>query len=348
MKRLMLVVCGLIISCSLNGPEKPATPTLTLMTFNVENLFDNLHDKGKNDLTYLPRIEKQSTQHKTNCSKVKVKKWREECLFWDWSDTAVEDKLKVLAAAILKVNNGHGPDVLVLQEVENQNIVEQLRTKYLSTAGYLPTVLIEGDDLRGIDVAFLTRLPVHGEPILHTIDFAGAYAERIADTRGILEVTFELPDGNLLTGFGIHFPAPFHPWQMRETAYQTLNQLKAALPEGRAVFAAGDFNTPSDEDQKHQLLDQYVRPDWIVAHDTGCEACRGTYYYAPLKQWSFLDMILWSAGAQNAWQYVPESTRVENTLPQQVNRHGYPHGYDLPNPQGVSDHWPISVKISRQ
>src|SRR5690606_30900931 len=115
-------------------------------------------------------------------------------------------------------------------EVENLGVLERLRTGYLADAGYRPAILVEGDDDRGIDVAFLTRLPVSGRPKLHRIPFDGADPGRVADTRGILEATFVLPDGSLLTGFAVHFPAPFHPTDMRVAAYEFLAKLAAALP----------------------------------------------------------------------------------------------------------------------
>ena len=58
------------------------------------------------------------------------------------------------------MNDGRGADIIALQEVENVAILERLRTEYLADSGYLPAILIEGQDIRGIDVAFLSRLPL--------------------------------------------------------------------------------------------------------------------------------------------------------------------------------------------
>ena len=99
---------------------------------------------------------------------------------------------------------------------------------------------------------------------------------------------------SLLTGFAVHFPAPYHPTELREAAYQHLSKLRDALPESHLAFAAGDFNTTSTEDRQKDMLERFVRPHWAVAHDD-CEACSGTHYYARDNTWSFLDMILFSA-----------------------------------------------------
>ena len=142
-------------------------PSITLMTFNVENLFDTQDDPGKDDHTYLPVTAKQSDEHKEKCAAISVPRWRDQCLNWDWNDDILERKLTVLATAILQVNDGRGPDVLALQEIENIAILERLRTEYLQDAEYGPSILIDGTDNRGIDVAFLSRLPLHGEARLH-------------------------------------------------------------------------------------------------------------------------------------------------------------------------------------
>ena len=325
---------------------------VTIMTFNVENLFDNVDDPNKVDETFLAIEDKRSATHIAACEAIEVERWRNQCLYWDWSDDIVETKLSVVAAAILQVNDGLGADIVALQEVENKTIVERLRNEYLAEAGYRPTILIEGHDARGIDVAFLSKLELAGDPTLHAIPFGGSDADRIADTRGILEATFQLPDGGLLTGFSVHFPAPFHPTDMRVAAYGRLNTLQAALPPDRPAFAAGDFNTTAAEDREKSMLDRFARPTWTVAHDLGCADCRGTSYYAPSDDWSFLDMILWSPARfvndrsiNTTWRIRADSVAIANKTTAQVRDDGTPARFEMPGGSGVSDHWPMVVTI---
>jgi endonuclease/exonuclease/phosphatase family metal-dependent hydrolase len=329
--------------------DGPGRASVTIMTFNVENLFDNVDDPGKDDRTYLALADKQSPEHKAACAGIKVDRWREQCLDWDWSDAVIEKKLAVVADVILQVGDGRGPDIIALQEVENLGILERLRTEYLADASYAPGILIEGDDLRGIDVAFLTRLELAESPTLHRIDFTGAGEDRVYDTRGILEATFVRPDGTLLTGYSVHFPAPYHPTEMREAAYRALNALRAQLPPDRDAFAAGDFNTTSMEDREKDMLARFARPHWTVAHELGCDGCKGTSYYAPRDDWSFLDMILWSPGAdrgENAtWILRTDSVRLANTAPGQLRSDGTPWRFEMPQAAGVSDHLPVVVTI---
>jgi len=343
-----------LLACTRFEAVDPATvpasvPPVSIMTFNVENLFDNVDDPGKNDLTYLALSAKQGEAHKAVCGEIEVDRWRDQCLNWDWSDDIINHKLEVVAGVILQVNDGRGPDIVALQEVENLGILERLRNEHLADAGYNEAILIEGHDLRGVDVAFLTRLPLAGPPTLYRTDFGDAEQERVADTRGILEATFELPDGSLLTGYAVHFPAPFHPTEMREAAYRHLNGLRSALPPDRAAFAAGDFNTTSAEDREKAMLERFVRPDWTIAHEVGCEGCPGTSYYARRGDWSFLDMILWSpasdGGEKTTWSLRADSVQIANRAPGQVRPDGTPWRFEMPDGAGVSDHWPVVAFI---
>ena len=207
-------------------------------------------------------------------------------------------------------------------------------------------MLIEGSDTRGIDVAFLSRLPLAGDPVLHAFDVPG-FPDRAGDTRGVLQADFELADGSVLTGFAVHFPAPYHPTPMRVAAYEHLNALRDALPDHHHAFAAGDFNTTSTEDEREQMLDRLARPGWTVAHDLGCGDCRGTYYYRPDDNWSFLDMILFSParGAKTTAGIRADSVTIANEIASQVTAAGTPRRHDSATGTGVSDHWPIVATI---
>jgi hypothetical protein len=155
-----------------------------------------------------------------------------------------------------------------------------------------------------------------------------------------------LPDGSLLTGFSVHFPAPFHPTAMREIAYAHLNGLLDQLPTDRPAFAGGDFNTTSTEDARENMLARFVRPDWQVAHDA-CEGCPGTQYYARDDTWSFLDMILFSPGRgeKTTWSLRADSVAIANQNPMQVSANGRPQRYNSAARSGVSDHWPVVVTV---
>ena len=353
----MLSILLLLTGCASVVEHEPAVKittaplAVTVMTFNVENLFDNDDDPGKDDKAYLPIGAKQDAAHVAACNKIEVARWRDECLNLDWSDAAIEHKLTVLADTIRQVNGGLGADIIALQEVENLAILERLRTGYLADLAYEPATLVEGADLRGIDVAFLSRIPLAHPPILHPLTLS-QFAERERDTRGVLQADFQLADGSILTGFSVHFPAPYHPTEMRIAAYQHLTELLKSLPDERPAFAAGDFNTTSSEDNEEKMLDTYARPYWALAHDIGCERCKGSHYYARGDSWSFLDMILFAPprGGNTTAQIRADSVRIANRNAAQVSSKGTPERYNVTRRTGVSDHWPMiaTIEVTRK
>jgi len=339
---------ALLLRVDLDMPQPPAVAKndVTVMSFNVQNLFDNVDDPGKDDKAYLPLAAKQNETHIAACNEIEVESWRNECLTLDWSDEALAFKLGVVAETIRQVNDGRGADVIALQEVENIDVLERLRTEYLEDLGYLPAILVEGTDVRGIDVAFLSRLPLAAEPELHPL-LLPEFPDRQGDTRGVLQADFTLPDGSILTGFSVHFPAPFHPTEMRVAAFEHLQRLRAALPDTHHVFAAGDFNTTSREDAREGMLDRYARPYWTLAHDIGCGECNGTHYYGRDDTWSFLDMILFSParGEKATAQIRADSVAIANANPAQTSPDGTPQRFRSAEKTGVSDHWPMIATI---
>lgn len=349
---LQIRIAILLLVASLFGCTPAADQpghSVTIMSFNVENLFDNVDDPLKDDRDYLPLAAKQNEAHRAACAELRFESWQNRCLTIDWNDDIVDRKLTVIAETILQVNDGRGPDVIALQEVENLAILERLRTDYLKAASYLPGILIEGNDSRGIDVAFLSRLPLAETPELHPIVFPNEFADARGDTRGILQADFVLPDGSVLTGFSVHFPAPYHPTGMRIAAYDTLNALLDELPADRNAFAAGDFNTTSAEDAEKNMLDRFARPAWTVSNDL-CAGCRGSSYYAQDDSWSYLDMILWRAccGNDATWQVRADSVRIANQYSEQAHADGTPRRFQLPEGTGVSDHWPVVLTIESE
>lgn len=351
-----LLVASLIAGSTLSGcnavseppAEEPASPTISIMTFNVENLFDTQDDPGKDDKTFLPLTAKQNEEHITECKLIAVDRWREQCLKWDWNDAVLDYKLSVVAKAILQVDNGRGPDILALQEVENLGILERLRTEYLQPAGYLPGILLEGDDARGIDVAFLSRLELAEPAVLHPFVPSERFQDRAGDVRGVLEATFVLPDGTLLTGYSLHLPAPFHPTDLRIESYEMVNRLRDSLPEDRLAFAAGDFNTTSIEDSEQHMFARFWKPAWRLVHED-CRGCPGTAYYERNDNWSFLDLIAWAIpknrGAHTTWDIRADSVKIANETPDQITPNGTPARFQFPEISGVSDHWPLVVEI---
>ena len=250
-------------------------------------------------------------------------------------------KMEAIAKVILSTENGSGPDILILQEVENRAVLESLRTKYLAKAQYLPPVIIEGEDYRGIDVAMLSRFALVGSK-LHDIEFKEAKLKYGGKTRPILEGKFKLPSGEVLAAFGVHFPSPAHHHKTRVEAFEELKTIMKAT-KANVILAAGDFNVKAGEGTR--IYNRLASPRFDVSHLVGCRKCLGTNYFKPQDSWSFLDAIM--VDKNSSWSILPKSVRVVQHS-SHVTKKSRPMRFNEKSGQGVSDHFPIYLQLGKK
>ena len=308
--------------------------SFSVMTLNVNNLFDELDDPKKDDKAYLPIELKQTNKHINSCNRVPVNSWKNECLYLDWDSETKDAKLKNLARDILLYDET-GPDILALQEVENINILKQL-FKLLEPYGYIDLELLESKDYRGIDTAIISKFEII-DSTLHYIKFSGEFEDK--DTRPILDSTILINDKKIKV-YNVHFPAGYHDVSMR---IDSLNKLKKLLQMHKMpTVALGDFNVNTEEDS--ELFIYKDQEDlWDVAHSIGCADCKGTYYYSYGKSWSFLDTIFVSK--QRNISYDTDSIRLHITEHNAYKDSGKPIRFNAKSKTGVSDHLPMVARI---
>jgi hypothetical protein len=343
-----LVITKLIFLFSLEVSASSAK--VSIMTFNTGNLFDNEHDDGKNDFTFLPLEMKKNPQHAELCKRMKKKAWKDECLKLDWNLHNYSRKLENVAAVI---KSAKCPNLVLLQEVENINVLNKLNKDYLKECNYSNAILIEGNDYRGIDNAILSNLVQLGEPQLHM------------DTRrGILDSAFYLPGGKeKIRVFSIHYPSPSFSDKkadsLRREMQLYLNSIVSEYQKkepGFVYVAGGDFNTPEDQNSTKEIIETIIPSMWINSHLQACKNCDniGTIYYPPKKKWSIFDMLLVSknsaklSGAKTNWSLDINSTRIVNDLDIQKTPKGTPMDFDAISGKGVSDHWPMYIEIKER
>lgn len=351
------VITALAIGLSISGctslqkaPPKIEGPRVSVMAFNVENLFDTDHDEGTEDFTFLPVEKKKEEKIKAGCEGNSSSFRKQECFETDWNSEVLTKKMKRVASVIQQVGDGKGPDILILAEVENQKVVDLLNQNHLKESGYVTAKVIDSFDPRGIDPGVLSRFPMWREPKIHRIplkaeDKDGEYSA--TRTRGVIEVPVTLPDGTKALVFGLHFPSQSNPSYLRKQASEFLNEIEKALPPDVVAIIGGDFNITREEDETSGYFKTILNSAWHVSHIEGCKSCDGTHYYNPKTEWSFLDAILVrrASVATTGWQVDPTSVRVPNESKYQVNKYGSPARFDANSPFGVSDHWPVYLEI---
>ena len=206
---------------SAHMPAAPQALGLRLVSWNVENLFDELDDPHRND---------QGTPSTT------------------------PRRLKQVADVIRAMN----PDVLALQEIENRALLEEFNREHLPDLGY-EAVLFEGNDARGIDVALLTRLPVESVTSYRHLRFADGLDGTMGFRRDLLRVKLggafdaDVYIVHLKSQHGGDEADVKRLAEAQEIA-RILGAELAADPDYRAVIC-GDFNDVPDSPTLQTLLE---------------------------------------------------------------------------------------------
>lgn len=284
--RVLLVITLLASQGLIAGGGLQGAATISVMTYNIENLFDTVHDKGKEDYTYLPlKFKNSSREVQDYCNSLDNDYYRESCLTFDWSDSVLHRKMQNLSKVLLAYNNGKGADVIVFQEVENIRVLTQFVSKYLSKKGYRYIALEEGKDKRGIDVGMISKYPIIDKRI-HHIDIS-KYSTR--HTRPILEAKIKVGNKKV-TIFGNHWPSQGNVDETRIEASELLRDM-AYISNSDLVIATGDFNTSSDDllnGIELNILPYFIDVE-AKARELKSNLNAGTHWYR--GHWESLDKI---------------------------------------------------------
>lgn len=229
------------------------------------------------------------------------------------------------------------PDILVLQEIGGNGFLEELRTD-LAREGtrYAFSVLMEGPDTDR-HVAVLSN--IEPEAIKQHSDLDFKYFEgRERVKRGLLELSFSLPDGHSFKLFAVHLKSRFtdrkddEQSELRRTreAEACRNRIiERTLESGLDAFLiAGDFNDHPNSPTQRRFL---RRGDLEIGTLVPATDSRGelwTYHYAKEARYELVDGFVASASML---------ARIEN-------RQG--HIADLPGALGGSDHRMVFLDIS--
>jgi hypothetical protein len=349
---LILALSSIVVGCQSsttgnNTPEEPlkikTANEISVMSFNIENAFDTTHDEGTEDYTYLPLSQKNDPKVIEYCKSISNPTYRNECYNLDWNENVFKFKISQIAQVIRFVDNGQGPDAILFAEVENQNVLNRLFLTELKDLDYKTIVVLEGFDTRGIDVGFASKFPIakNTKPYLHRIPYSDPKASK---SRGILEVTVELPNRKNLTFLAAHFPSQANPTQWRGEAYDFASGLmKKYEAEGRAVIFGGDLNTLKEEDEESGYFSKVLSSAGSVSHLIGCEKCNGSHFYR--GEWSFLDVLAFGKGLINADLELEVNSLSIIKASNHIKKDGTPLRFNSQKLEGVSDHLPLYSRL---
>lgn len=333
--KFFLSVCTLLLALSVEAR------TLKLMEYNTENFFDTKHDEGTDDYTYLTLPEKNSTPGMNEiCHKLSTDFYIKQCLNLDWNEARFTKKIMNISKVIRSFDNtGNGPDIVVLEEIENKNVLNMLVTKGLDKMGYQSQVLIEGDDSRGIDTAIISKFPVISSN-RHPLIING----NKINTRGILEVVINV-EGKKVVVYGNHWPSQSNPLEERAASARLLSSL-ADKQSADLIIALGDFNSvPSDIPSPFTILTNFTDAE-KEARKVQTNLNPGTHFFK--GGWTSLDHIF--IHKKSSMKPLYEKFQIINRpfMMKQDRRSGQmiPNRFDTETAEGFSDHLPLGIEVA--
>lgn len=296
-------------------------------TWNVENLFDDVDDPHNHD---------------------------EDEDWFAQNPQMVYEKVGMLADTLVRLNDGKGPDILAVVEVENRRAVGLLRD---ALNARLPSEwrydgLVHHDNVTGrrIEPAILTRLAV-GQNGTHSFGI-----------RRILEAHLDA-DGAPLVVLASHWTSRLRgdTEGKREAYADVLYERVVALTRddpAADVLLAGDFNDEPDDPSLRDHLHTTGDPAQLRAGTSPLRlldlterldpAQDGTYFQG--GRWELLDHIVVAPGLLDprGWMIVPDSIRTEHPAELRFGRDRRPWRFGGPtnrNPRGPSDHFALTVRL---
>lgn len=300
--------------------------------FNCENLFDTIHDEGKNDEEFTP----EGTRH--------------------WTRGRYFHKLNNIARELIACG-GQGdewilPDLVALVEVENDSVLHDLTHRSLLKKARYDYVMTESKDVRGIDVALLYNKENIAIDKYYGIRVQHEKAEK--PTRDILYALCNTGKGAIHT-FVVHAPSrsggkvATDSYRMRvaERLIESLDSIKQN-DENAYIIVAGDFNDYYTDSAPQRIVASGMVN--VSAGAKGKNGAKGTYRYR--GEWGSLDQIFMSESMLNVCKslecsifdapfVVEEETKYGGIRPR---RSFNGPSYDK---DGFSDHLPLVLRVNR-
>lgn len=281
-----------------------------------------------------------------------------------WTAAVLDRKCKQLARVINAMNDGAGPDILGVCEVESKAVLDKLVAALNLPARDYGVRHHDTSDARGIDVAFIyDKHKFEAEEKI----FDRVILKRNA-TRDIVQVNFKSKaGGNPLILIGNHWPSRlggrFASEPYRILAAETLSYWLDRIPDFMGfeapVIVMGDFNDDAFDRSvtdyalairdKKKVASKRSRKPYLYNLSWGLYGeNRGTHYY---DHWGVLDQIMINRPlARTDTQYRLVDGSFDTFVEDFMLKRGKPRRFSRPSKSdydrdGYSDHFPVYVKI---
>jgi endonuclease/exonuclease/phosphatase family metal-dependent hydrolase len=304
-------------------------------TFNVENLFNRYKLLG---------YERGSPAKK---KPVDAEKFVEEgghinMLGWSIDDFGPISKSARRATAAVILENK--PDIVAIQEVENLFALLAFNQKWLKNA-YPYAMVIDGNDLRQIDVGILSKYPIINLRT-HRFEPAGSTPWQRTFSRDCFEADLGISKGKMLTVLVNHFKSKIGGGEekRRKQAERVSEILKERFGNSLSgnFVVAGDLNNHYDASELQPLLSLNGLENVVKQRLPKKE--HWTHYYNKGKAAEQLDYLLLS----------PELSEKNTNSKVHIERRGLPTDikyYEgdrfevVTGKEGASDHCGVFISL---
>jgi predicted extracellular nuclease len=182
-----------------------------------------------------------------------------------WTEAVLDKKIAQQSSIIKKFNDGKGPDILGVCEIENEFVVQKLMDKVSAETGRTYKVLHhDTKDQRGIDIAIIyDQTMYHDDGRIFSLEVM-----KRAATRDLFQINLTTTNGSDLIVIGNHWPSrmegkyesePYRIMVAETLSYwiERIHEIKAEQDHIKdpAIVVMGDFNDqPFDRSINEYLL----------------------------------------------------------------------------------------------
>lgn len=297
MKIQIALSLSLLFCLNLNAQNKKK---ICVAFYNQENLFDTLDTPNKNDEEFLP----DGT--------------------YKWNTEKYTNKLSNMSKVISAMNNGAGPDMLGMCEIETEIALKDLCQELKKNKLEYGMVWFDSPDERGIDNALIYKKSAvkKSSSKMFMIDTAGIGGD---NTRGIVMADFVLNNNSRLVVLVNHFPSrregekesEFKRIYVAQRLKNICDSIQIKDPTC-FILVMGDFNDYPNNTSIREVLQAgatiketgklgfYNPMNQLLAEGKGSYKHKG--------EWNFLDQMLLNQNLVNAKGKLSYENNSANTF----------------------------------
>ncbi|MGP1454978.1 MAG: endonuclease/exonuclease/phosphatase family protein [Treponema sp.] len=322
---LFYLAAASLTACSFFNRRTSQKQVYTLMSYNTQTLFD-------------------AVEHGTEFAAFKGSKSK-------WSTQKYHTRLERLVKTVQLMGEklSHQqtvPDIVVLQEIENAQVIEDFCKKLPADDSYPYALCCPAPEQQALTTALLSKYPIE-HFYIHSLHVETADSA----VRPLVEALINMgtkDNKQLLTVFSVHWKSKAREKSLESVRHLQEKQLVQKLAAHRAqhpdipFIVCGDFNQPLEECTELQNIAVcWDTETYRTAVEEGLQPA-GSYYFH--NTWEKIDHIFYSKKGKDPSGIAVTAFIVPYDQP--LVEHGAPVRYDVFNGSGYSDHLPIGIQFN--